>query len=82
MEMWTPQDWIVFLGALGTFVVTVGGVATTIILQVRGNAKTEAAKQISSDNNDKITAVVAQTREIARAVPNASTGPTDAVTGQ
>lgn len=79
MESWTADDWIKFLTALGGFVTVLGGVVATIVLQLRGNAKTEAAKAISSDTNLKVTATVAQTRNIADAVPGASTAPTDAV---
>ncbi len=79
MSEWTPEQWGIFLGILATFLTSVGGLATTIILQLRGNAKTDAAKAISADSNEKVTAVVAQTREIARAAPGASTAPTDAV---
>lgn len=79
METWTPQDWVIFLGGLATAVTTIGGVITTIVLQIRGNAKVEAARAISTDTNQKTTAIVAQTREIARAVPDADTAPTDIV---
>lgn len=81
MSAWTPEQWILFLTALGGFATTVSGLIITIILQLRGNAKTEQARVVSADNNRKITAVVAQTREIARAVPDADTTPTDNVTG-
>lgn len=79
MGTWTPQDWILFLTALGGFATTLGGVIVTIVLQMRGNAKTDAAKVISADNNDKLTAVVHQTNNIAAAVPGATTDATDAV---
>lgn len=79
MGNWTPQDWITFLAALGAFVTTLGGVIATIVLQLRGNAKVDAAKAISLDSNQKVTAVVAQTRNIADAVPGADTSPTDLV---
>ena len=77
MGAWTPQDWIIFLTALGGFVTTTGGVIVTIVLQMRGNAKTNASMAISADNNEKLSAVVHQTNEIARATPDASTAPTD-----
>jgi hypothetical protein len=79
MESWTPGDWGIFLTALVAAVGSIGGTFTTIFLQLRGNAKTEQAKAISADSNAKVSAVVAQTREIANAVPGASTAPTDGI---
>ncbi len=79
MAEWTPGDWGIFLTALVAAVASIGGTITTILLQIRGNAKTEQAKAISTDSNQKVTAVVAQVRNIADAVPGASTGPTDTV---
>lgn len=79
MESWTPADWAIFFTALTTAVASITGAIATVYLQIRGNAKTEAAKAISADSNEKVTAVVAQTRNIADAVPGASTQPTDAV---
>lgn len=75
MDTWGPQDWVVFFGAAATFL----GTLATVVLQVIGNLRTAQAKAISTDSNEKVTAVVAQTREIARATPDASTAPTDAV---
>jgi hypothetical protein len=72
---YTAQDWVLILGA---FFTGLTGLAT-VLLQLRGNAKTEAAKQISADNNAKVNAVVAQVHNIADAVPGASTAPTDAI---
>lgn len=77
MANWSPTDWITFLTALGSFVTLAGGVIVTIILQIKGNRKTESAKTISADNNDKLAAVISQTNEIAAATPGASTLPTD-----
>jgi hypothetical protein len=77
MADWTPADWTTFLTALGGFVTVLGGVIATIVLQVRGNRKTAESAMVSQDNNDKLSAVVAQTHEIARAVPQASTAPTE-----
>ncbi len=79
MAAWSVSDWLTFLAAAGAFATTLGGIVTTIILQLRGNAKTEQAKAISTDTNIKMTATVAQAREIARAVPGATTAPTDIV---
>jgi hypothetical protein len=79
MNAWTPQDWLVFFGGLVTVLTALGTGVTTIILQLRGNAKTEAAKSVSEDNNIKINAIAAQTNNIADAVPGASTAPTDAI---
>ncbi len=73
MALWTPEQWIVFFTGLGGFIASVA----TVWLQLRGNAKTSAAKKVSEDNNEKLTATVAQIHEIARAVPKASTAPTD-----
>lgn len=78
MSSWTPQDWTVFFGVLTTFLTTVGGLVTTIWLQVKGNAKTKASMAISVDNNEKLHAVVAQTNSIGGAV-NVSTAPTDTI---
>lgn len=75
MSAWTPEQWITFLTGLGGFLAAL----STIYLQIRGNAKTEAAKVISADNNVKLNAVVSQTHELARADPVASTAPTDAL---
>jgi len=79
MGAWTPEQWLAFLGGVVALLGTLGGTITTIILQLRGNAKVDAAKAISTDTNQKATAIVAQTREIARAVPDADTSPTDVV---
>jgi hypothetical protein len=79
MENWTPDQWLAFLGGAVALLGTLAGTITTVILQLRGNAKTEAARMISADNNEKVTAVVAQVHNIADAVPGASTGPTDAL---
>ncbi len=73
MSQWTPADWLVFLGGLGTF----AGVLVTGILQILTLLKQNKSAAVSSDNNDKLSAVVAQTHEIARAVPKASTAPTE-----
>ena len=73
---YTAQDWVLIIGAVFTGLT---GLAT-IVLQLIGNRKTDSAKAVSADNNTKISAVVEQTRNIADAVPGASTAPTDAVT--
>lgn len=79
MSAWTPGDWGIFLTALVAAVGSIGGTITTIILQMRGNAKIETSAAISTDTNQKTTAIVAQTRNIADAVPGADTSPTDIV---
>jgi hypothetical protein len=77
MSSWTPEQWLALIGGLVGLAGTLIGTIVTAVLQIRGNAKTEAAKQISQDNNAKVTALVAQTNNIADAVPGASTAPTD-----
>lgn len=79
MSAWTVDDWIKILGAMGGFVTLLGTSVTAIILQLRNTAKTEAARAIGVDNSQKLNAVVRQTNELARADPNASTAPTDAI---
>ncbi len=79
MSTWTPEQWQNFLLSLGGFLTVVAGLATTIILQIRNGAKVDAAKAISTDTNEKTTAIVRQTNELARADPNASSAPTDMI---
>jgi hypothetical protein len=79
MENWTPDQWLAFLGGAVALLGTLAGTITTVILQLRTNTKVEAARAISTDTNQKTTAIVAQTRNIADAVPGASTDPTDVV---
>jgi len=70
MDSWTPAEWASFLTALGGFVTLLGSVITTIVLQIKNNAR-------SKENGEKLNAVAAQTNNIADAVPGASTAPTD-----
>lgn len=80
MSSWTPEQWTNFFLAAGGFLtVAIVPAIINIILTLRGNAKVDAAKALSADTNQKTTAIVAQTREIADAVPGASTAPTDIV---
>lgn len=76
---YSAQDWVLIIGAISTALVGVLTGIATIVLQLRTNTKVEAAKAISTDTNQKTTAIVAQSREIARAVPGASTDATDIV---
>lgn len=72
---YTAQDWVLIIGAVFTGL-------TSLAAAVLGylNSRTASqAKAISTDTNQKATAIVEQSREIARAVPGASTDPTDIV---
>lgn len=65
---YTAQDWVLIIGAVFTGLTSLAAAVLGLI----NNFK-------SRSNGVKLDATVAQTREIARAVPDASTAPTDAV---
>lgn len=51
MASWTPQDWGIFLTVLSTFVVTLGGVITNILISLRNGRKADVTADKLETNN-------------------------------